>query len=123
MLWYQQSPTDRELLNVGCKSGDSHPPLSSKGEVLVTWSEKKGSVLVQVRPLPSPPRVSRSYTLCNKGAACPGVSCVLAHSEEELLVWTAMCEDMRQRGASAVQPLVSCHADKCYISTPSVGVS
>ena len=39
------------------------------------------------------------------------MSCVLAHSEEELLVWTAMCEDMRQRGASAVQPLVSCHAD------------
>ena len=26
-------------------------------------------------------------------------------------MWTAMCEDMRQRGASAVQPLVSCHAD------------
>ena len=58
--------------------------------------------MVQVRPLPL---VSRSYTLCNKGAACPGVSCVLAHSEEELLVWTAVCEDTRQRGASAVQPL------------------
>ena len=39
------------------------------------------------------------------------MSCVLAHSEEELLVWTAMCEEMRQRGASAVQPLVSGHAD------------
>ena len=35
------------------------------------------------------------------------MSCVLAHSEEELLVWTAMCEEMRQRGVSAVQPLVS----------------
>ena len=67
-ICYQQSLTDRELVNVGSKSGEGHPPLSSKGEVSTghrRWSAR-ASVLVQVRPLPSAPLVSGPYTLCNK---------------------------------------------------------
>ena len=99
-ICYNSNPADEDLMRVRCRvRGEHRGP-----EPLVTWSEKKGS-LVTVRPLPNPPLPYGKYVRCSRGILCPGYGCTYAHSDEELVVWNNMLEERRQRGPIFSMPL------------------